>query len=85
MTYVRIIAVTTIYTLIAGCAAGSLSANVILLFIMIIICSIAVVILGLYTGYLQGSRFRSILYIIGAVLLWIAGIGILIRIIGMYV
>jgi putative MATE family efflux protein len=55
------------------------------LFVMIIICSIAVVILGLYTGYLQGSRFRSILYIIGAVLLWIAGIGILIRIIGMYV
>jgi putative Mn2+ efflux pump MntP len=85
MTYVRIIAVTTIYTLIAGCAAGILSANVILLFVMIIICSIAVVILGLYTGYLQGSRFRSILYIIGAVLLWIAGIGILIRIIGMYV
>ncbi len=84
-TYVRIIAVTTVYTLIAGCAAGLLATNVILLFIMIIICSIAVVILGLYTGYLQGSRFRSLMYLIGAILLWLAAIGILVRLIAMYI
>ena len=70
---------------LAGCAAGLLATNVILLFIMIIICSIAVVILGLYTGYLQGSRFRSLMYLIGAILLWLAAIGILVRLIAMYI
>ena len=84
-TYVRIIAVTTVYTLIAGCAAGLLSSSVILLLVMIIVCSIAVVILGLYTGYLQGSRFMSLLYLIGAVLLWLAAVGILVRLIAMYI
>ena len=84
-TYVRIIAVTTVYTLIAGCAAGLLSSSVILLLVMIIICSIAVVILGLYTGYLQGSRFMSLLYLIGAILLWLAAVGILVRLIAMYI
>ena len=84
-TYVRIIAVTTVYTLIAGCAAGLLSSSVILLLVMIIVCSIAVVILGLYTGYLQGSRFMSLLYLIGAILLWLAAVGILVRLIAMYI
>lgn len=76
-TYVRIIAVTTIYTLFAGCATGFLEFPPMFLLITIIICSFIVVITGIYTGYMFGFRAKTVFYAIGAAVLWGAGANIL--------
>lgn len=76
-TYVRIILVTTIYTLFAGCATGFLEFPPLFLLITIIICSIIVVFAGVYMGYIFGFRAKTVFYAIGAAVLWAAGVNIL--------
>ena len=76
-TYVRIILVTTIYTLFAGCATGFLEFPPLFLLITIIICSIIVVFAGVYMGYMFGFRAKTVFYAIGAAVLWAAGVNIL--------
>lgn len=76
-TYVRIILVTTIYTLFAGCAKGFLEFPPLFLLITIIICSIIVVFAGVYMGYMFGFRAKTVFYAIGAAVLWAAGVNIL--------
>ena len=76
-TYVRIILVTTIYTLFAGCAMGFLEFPPLFLLITIIICSIIVVFAGVYMGYMFGFRAKTVFYAIGAAVLWAAGVNIL--------
>lgn len=73
-TYVRIILVTTIYTLFAGCATGFLEFPPLFLLITIIICSIIVVFAGVYMGYMFGFRAKTVFYAIGAAVLWAAGV-----------
>ena len=76
-TYARIILVTTIYTLFAGCATGFLEFPALFLLITIIVCSIIVVFTGIYTGYMFGFRAKTVFYAIGAAVLWGAGANIL--------
>ena len=77
--YIRIIAVTSFYTLCAGCACGLVGTNALLMVAVILICSILVVIGGLYTGYHFGFESKTIAYVIGALMLWVAGAEILLR------
>ncbi len=75
--YIKIIAVTSLYMIAAGCAHGFVGTSVVMLIADIIICSVLFVIAGIYTGYHFGIEPRTGFYIAGAVLLWIAGAEIL--------
>lgn len=52
--FLRMTAVTSIYTLLAGIAFGFLGTNVALMLIIIVCMTIAFVVLGVYTGYSSG-------------------------------
>ena len=75
----RMIAVTSFYTLLAGIAFGFLATNLNVILIMIVCLTVAVVILGVYTGYHVGFEHKTKAYIGGAILLWIAGFDVIFR------
>ena len=67
-----------IYTLLTGIAFGFLETNVLMILIMIVVCTVAFVIGGIYTGYRVGYEAKTKVYIVGALLLWVAGLDVLI-------
>ena len=75
----RMAAVTSIYTLLVGIAFGFLGTNLTAILIMIVCLTVAVVIMGTYTGYHFGFEHKTKAYIGGAVLLWIAGFDVVFR------
>ncbi len=77
--FVRMASVSSIYTVLAGIAFGFLSTNLAVILIMIAGITIAFVIGGMYTGYRLGFASKRTVYVVGAVLLWIAGADVLIR------
>lgn len=77
--FVRVAAVTSIYTLLAGIAFGLLETNMVMVLTMIVAITVIVVIAGMYTGYHVGHMHRKKAYIAGTVIMWIAGIDVLIR------
>lgn len=77
--FIRIAAAAGIYTLLAGIAFGFLGTNVGGILIMIVCLTIAVVVMGMYTGYHFGFEQKTKAYIGGAVLLWIAGADVIVR------
>lgn len=72
-------AVTSIYTLLTGIAFGFLGTNLPVMLVMIVALTVAVVVTGMYTGYHFGFVHKTKAYVGGAVLLWIAGIDVIIR------
>lgn len=78
--YVRIILAGAMYTLIAGLACGLIGTNhqlpqyIIMMFLFIICTTIVVVSAGIYTGYRFGFSSKPKFYIVGTVLLGIAGL-----------
>ena len=77
--YIRIITVTSFYTLAAGCACGLVGTSVWMMLAVILICSVLVTIGGLYAGYHLGFETKTFAYYGGAILLWVAGAEILLR------
>lgn len=77
--FVRMACVSGCYTLLAGIAFGFLETNVLVILIMIAVCTVAYVIGGMYMGYRMGFTAKTKVYVIGAILLWIAGLDVLIR------
>lgn len=77
--FLRMAAVTSIYTLLTGIAFGFLGTNLTVILTMIVCLTIAVVIMGIYTGYHFGFEHKTKAYIGGAVLLWIAGFDVVFR------
>lgn len=77
--FLRAIAPTSIYTLLAGIAFGFLRTNPALMIWTIVFLTVAVVVTGMYTGYHFGFVHKTKAYIGGAVLLWIAGIDVVVR------
>ncbi len=75
----RMAAVTSIYTLLTGIAFGFLETNLMVILIMIVCLTIAVVIMGTYTGYHFGFEHKTKAYIGGTILLWIAGFDVVFR------
>lgn len=69
----------TIFTILTGIAFAFLEADIKTVLIMIICVTIAMVIIGLYTGYRLGFEQKSKAYIGGGALLIAAGIDVIVR------
>ena len=69
----------TIFTILTGIAFAFLEADIKAVLIMIICVTIAMVIIGLYTGYRLGFAQKSKAYIGGGALLIAAGIDVIVR------
>ncbi len=69
----------TIFTILTGIAFAFLEADIKAVLIMIICVTIAMVIIGLYTGYRLGFEQKSKAYIGGGALLIVAGIDVIVR------
>lgn len=80
--FLRMAAITSVYTLLTGVAFGFLQTNLLRILIMIVCCTVVVVVAGMYTGYRLGFVHKTKAYIGGAVLLWIAGVDVIVRYIG---
>ena len=76
--FVSMACISGIYTLLTGIAFGFLETNVLMILIMIVVCTVAFVIGGIYTGYRVGYEAKTKVYIVGALLLWVAGLDVLI-------
>ena len=70
---------TGIYTLLAGFAFGLMGIRMRACILLLGVCSLLMVIAGVYTGYRFGFEQKKKAYGIGAVLLWAAGIDVLIQ------
>lgn len=68
-----------IFTCLAGMSSGFLKMRFMPGFITIILATFAAVILGLYSGYYQGYRFRRVIFGCSSALLVGTGIEILVR------
>jgi putative Mn2+ efflux pump MntP len=77
--FVRMASVSSIYTVLAGIAFGFLQTNLVMILVMIALLTILFVIGGMYTGYHLGFASKTTVYIIGALLLWGAGLDVLVR------
>jgi len=77
--YLCMVAVTGAYTLLAGIAFGFVGTNLPFTVIMTIGFSVLMVIGGLYTGYHFGFQQKGKAYLVGTVLLWLAGADIVVR------
>ena len=75
--FVRMACISGIYTLLTGIAFGFQETNVLMILIMIVVCTVAFVIGGIYTGYRVGYEAKTKVYIVGALLLWVAGLDVL--------
>lgn len=69
----------TVFTILTGIAFGFLAADLRLVLSMVICVTIAMVLVGLYTGYRLGFEQKSKAYIAGGALLTAAGIDVIIR------
>lgn len=77
--FVRLASVSSLYTILAGIAFGFVGTNLVAILIMIVVITIAFVIGGMYTGYHMGFTSKTTVYTVGAILLWIAGIDVLLQ------
>ena len=77
--FVRLASVSSLYTVLAGIAFGFVGTNLVAILIMIVVITIAFVIGGMYTGYHMGFASKTTVYTVGAILLWIAGIDVLLQ------
>lgn len=77
--FLRMSAVTSIYTLLAGIAFGFLGTDFTLMLILVACITVIVVVMGMYTGYHFGFQHKTKAYISGALLLWIAGVDVIVR------
>lgn len=74
-----LIAKGTIFTILTGIVFGFLEADLRAVLAMLICVTIAIVIIGLYTGYRLGFEQKSKVYIVGGALLIAAGIDVIVR------
>lgn len=71
--YIKIVAVSCIYTAAAGCACGLVGTTIWQIITIILLISILMVLTGLYTGLHFGFEMKTVAYVAGAALLW--GVG----------
>lgn len=77
--FLRMSAVTSVYTLLTGLAFGFLGTSLWLILVLIVCITVMVVVMGMYTGYHFGFQHKTKAYIGGALLLWIAGVDVIVR------
>lgn len=71
--YIRIITVTSLYTLAAGSVCGLLGTTIWQLILLVLIVSVVEVVGGIYTGLHFGFENKTLAYVIGAILLLFVG------------
>lgn len=77
--FLRMSAVTSIYTLLTGIAFGFLGTNEKLMLILVTGITVMAVVTGIYAGYHFGFQHKTKAYVGGALLLWIAGVDVIVR------
>jgi putative Mn2+ efflux pump MntP len=77
--FLRMAAGTSIYTFLTGAAFGFLQTSLARVLVMIVCCTIVVVVAGMYTGYRLGFVHKTKAYVGGALLLFIAGVDVIVR------
>ncbi len=77
--FLRMAIGTSVYSLFAGLAFGFLGTNVTRMLVIGVCITIAFVIFGMYTGYHFGFEHKTKAYVGGAILLWIAGIDVIVQ------
>ncbi|MCI7322988.1 MAG: manganese efflux pump [Lachnospiraceae bacterium] len=77
--FVRMASVSSIYTIMAGIAFGFLGTNLAVILVMIVVLTVIVAVGGMYTGFRLGMTWRSMVYVMGAVLLFAAAVDVLVR------
>lgn len=70
----------SLYTVLIGIAFGFLDTGLIPVLPMLLFITVVFIIAGVYTGYHFGFEQKRKAYTIGAVLLWIAGADVLVRV-----
>lgn len=75
----RIAALTSGYTILAGIAFGFLNTGLFAILVMVTVLTVVCIIAGVYTGYHFGFEQKTKVYVLGALLFWIAGIDIIIK------
>lgn len=68
-----------IYTILTGIAFGFLRTGLIMILVMVAAVSVVYIVAGMYTGYHFGYEMKRRAYLIGAVLLWLAGADVIVR------
>ena len=63
----------------AGIAFGFLGTNLAVILVMIVVLTVIVAVGGMYTGFRLGMTWRSMVYVMGAVLLFAAAVDVLVR------
>lgn len=76
--YIKIIIISSLYTLAAGSVSGLIGTSIVSLIVLILVISIVMVVGGVYTGFHTGFENKTFAYVAGAILLWGASIEILI-------
>lgn len=71
--------ITAIYTILVGVAFGILGTNFIMVFVMIGAITAIFIVTGMYTGYRFGFEQKTKAYVAGAILLWAAGVDVIVR------
>lgn len=77
--FLRMSAMTSIYTVLTGVAFGLMGTSVPIILVLIVCFTIAFVVMGMYTGYHFGFEHKTKAYVGGGILLWIAGIDTIVR------
>lgn len=75
----RIAGTTSFYTLLSGIAFGFLETGLAGVLVMLVLVTILCIVAGVYTGYHYGFEQKTKAYVAGAVLLWTAGVDVLLR------
>lgn len=77
--FFRTAAAASVYTLLAGIAFGFFRTNLWIMLACILVCSVAAVVAGTYTGYHFGFEQKRKAYGIGALFLFCAGLDVIVR------
>lgn len=79
MEFIRLCVRNCIFTLFIGIAFGFLGEDMVRIWLMTLILTVAATILGMYTGYRLGFEHKVKAYLCGGILLIAAGVDVLVR------
>lgn len=76
----HMVAVTALYTGLAGVALGFLQTGIIRVLVLMVCMTVAAVVVGVYTGYRFGYEQKTKAYAAGGLLLVISGVDVIVRV-----
>ncbi|MBE5890653.1 MAG: hypothetical protein E7282_06740 [Lachnospiraceae bacterium] len=82
--FVQMASLTSMYTVLAGIAFAFFGTDMFMVLIMILGFSIIFVVSGMYVGYHYGFEGKGKAYAVGTILLWAAGVDLIVRMVLQY-